>query len=69
MRISDPERAALESLERMYGLVVMLTDRYGVETDATIIKQTDGRYSRGTWTIEEMLQRVDEVLEHAKARS
>lgn len=67
MRISDPEHAALETVERLYGAMVGLIDRYGIEPNVSSIK-IDGRFSNGTYTLEELLDRADEVLERAKTR-
>lgn len=66
--ILAPELSALESLERLLGVVTQLVDHYGVDEGATTVKQSAGQYSTGTWTIEEILDRADEVLERAKSR-
>ena len=68
MRITDPERAALEAVERLYGALVGLIDRYGIEADVSSIK-IEGRYSNGVYTLSELLDRADEVLERAKGRT
>lgn len=65
--ISDEELSALEALERMYGVLNALVERYGIEPEASSIA-IRGRYSNGTSTIAAVLDRADEVLERAKAR-
>jgi hypothetical protein len=66
--ISEGHRRALEALEQMYGLALGLAEKLGLdEIDEGIVKiKIGGRYSHGTWTIDEVLDRADEVLEHAK---
>lgn len=68
MRITDPEHAALETVERLYGAILSLVDRYDIEPDVSTIK-IEGRYSVGTYTLQELLDRADEVLERAKGRT
>lgn len=57
MWISDPERAALETV-----------DRDGIEADVSTIK-IDGKYGSGVYTLEELLDRADDVLQGATGRS